>query len=116
MYSIYDNLHYVLSDSGWIWLNGPYGDDKQGCSYRLRGGMVTVSINLGGDSNIKANGSGVALGALPSKYRPPFNLTGAASGKGSGLCQFGIDAAGVVKVWNLTTSSVYFGAIVTYPV
>jgi hypothetical protein len=116
MYSIYDNLHYVLSDSGWIWLNGPYGDDKQGCSYRLRGGMVTVSINLGGDSNIKANGSGVALGTLPSKYRPPFNLTGAASGKGSGLCQFGIDAAGVVKVWNLTTSSVYFGAMVTYPV
>ena len=106
----------VLGDSGQLWLSGPYGDTKQGCSYRKMLGLVVVAVDLGGDSAISVSSGGTTLGTLPTGYRPASTMTTSASVKGSGFGQLTVTPDGTVKVYNFSSTSAYFGGSIVYPV
>ena len=104
-----------LNDSGWIWLNGPYGTENQGVKYRSKYGICYVYANMGSDSAISITSSGWTAGTLASAYRPAFNIISAADGKGNNLGQIAVMSDGTVKLWLFGGSSVYFAGFVTYP-
>lgn len=106
----------LAADSGWKWLKGPYGTDKQGVKYRLKGGVVYIVADLGGDSNITVTDGGVSLGTLPNGYRPTSTIISACTGKSNNLGQFSVTSAGVVTAFLFGSNSAYFAASLTYPV
>lgn len=105
----------VLGDSGQRWINGPYGDEKQGCNYRKMSGLVVVAVDLGGDSAISVGSNGTLLGTLPTGCRPASTMVTAASGKGTGFGQMTVAPDGTVRVWNFGSTSVWFGGSIIYP-
>ncbi|WP_158544577.1 phage tail protein [Eggerthella sinensis] len=122
--SIYGKAVYVdgvslastVSDSGWVWLKGPSGTDKQGVKYRLKAGVVYLVADLGGDSGITVASGGTSLGTLPAGYRPASTVLAACTGKGNNLGQLRVTPAGAVTAFLFGSSSAYFAASLTYPV
>lgn len=122
--SIYGKAVYVdgvslattVSDSGWKWLKGPYGTDKRGVKYRLKGGVVYIVADLDGDSNITVTGGGTSLGTLPEGYRPTSTILSACTGKSNNLGQLRVTSEGVVTAFLFGSNSVYFASSLTYPV
>lgn len=106
----------LAADSGWKWLKGPYGTDKRGVKYRLKGGVVYIVADLDGDSNITVTDGGTSLGTLPAGYRPASTILAACTGKGNNLGQLRVTSAGVVTAWLFGSNSVYFASSLTYPV
>lgn len=110
------NLVPTAADSGWKWLNGPYGTDKQGVKYRIRLGVVYIVADLGGDSGITVTSGGTSLGTLPEGYRPTSTILSACTGKSNNLGQFRVTSAGVVTAFLFGSNSAYFASSLTYPV
>jgi hypothetical protein len=105
-----------VSDSGWKWLYGPYGDTENGVKYRKTGKVLCLIVDLGSNSNKTITNSGVSLGTLPIAYRPVSAAISAATGKGNNFGQIRVDTSGVVTCWLFGSNSVYFGGSVTYQI
>ena len=99
----------TAKDTAWITLNGTI-------KYRIHHGVCYVcGDSVSGGTSVGTSGTNV--GTLPAGARPSITVTGAASTKSNTANgQFSIDSSGVIKVWNLSTTSPYWCFTAAFPV